>query len=80
MTRTNLWTQLPWLLPFTIGVVLVVMLTGCVTTPSADCADVREAVAAGEAVDYLPSGKWVLHERHLWADSEDEDECWEGGE
>ena len=48
----------------------------CAPTPGATCADVRDAVAAGESVDYLPSGLWMLHDRQLVVESPQEDACW----
>ena len=39
------------------------------------CAALRDAVAHGEPVDYVP-GAWLLHERRLVIPSPVEDGCW----
>ena len=47
------------------------------------CAQVREAVAHGEAVDYVtyPERGWMLHTRQYFTTSPMEDACWrEGGD
>ena len=42
------------------------------------CAQVRAAVAAGEAVDYLGGqDAWVLHSRQVLVSSPQEDACWQ---
>lgn len=75
-----------------IAVAVAVAAVACCPPPNADntgwagdphCAQVREAVAHGEAVDYVtyPERGWMLHTRQYFTTSPMEDACWrEGGD